>query len=410
MITSPIKRDKPTIGEQVRMDMVSSHKPDSLSPVAQDSVYSDQRFADMRDGKRGVTQPPAQIASSPIGVAERMGPGSGTITDSATGRQVRMDREGNTKYFDAGGNSIDKFTIGRKVMDAGNLGSTPNNPNAVLASRQPGQAVRYNNGGLNVEFAGNTPNSEIGAFTNSHRGLVTERQRGEKAYAEMMAKKQAMNGGLGEGPSRPVMPNLSGLGPDEIKAQVDAYQAQQATYDNFHQNATNRMNNESDNVNKAEQNKYMKDYYGGSVKNDTEKTQAMVNSSKLEDVTTERANSIRDQLMADPNNKDLQRKFEILTGKQPTRDYKADQRNKMISEIMGQTGITGEQIGYSDAARVYDIDQANLSGDPDEIAKANKKYMAPEEAEAYDKMDDITKSLFIQMDPEQKKLFLSTAK
>jgi hypothetical protein len=275
-----------------------------------------------------------------------------------------MDREGNTKYFDAGGNSIDKFTIGRKVMDAGNLGSTPNSPNVVLASRQPGQAVRYNNGGLNVEFAGNTPNSEIGAFTNLHRGLVTERQKGEKAYAEMMAKKQAMNGGLGEGPSRPTMPNLSGLGPDEIKAQVDAYQAQQATYDNFHQNATNRMNNESDNTNKAEQNKYMKDYYGGSVKNDTEKTRAMVNSSKLEDATTERVNSIKDQLAADPNNKDLQRKLEIYTDKQSARNYEIEQRNKMILAIMGQTGVTGEQVGYSDAAGIYDIDQAKSSGDP----------------------------------------------
>jgi hypothetical protein len=370
-------------------------------------VYGDQRFADMRDGKRGITQPPTQIASSPIGVAERMGPGSGTATDSATGRQIRMDREGNVKYFDAGGNSIDKFTIGRRVM--GNNGSG-HDPNAVLASRQPGQAVRYNNGGLNVEFAGNTPNNEIEAFTNSHRGLVTERQRGEKAYAEMMAKKQAMNGGLGEGPSRPVMPNLSGMAVSQQKAAVDAYQAQQVAYDNFHQNATNRMNNESDNVNKAEQNKYMKDYYGGSVKNDTEKTQTEINSSKLKDVTTERVNSIKDQLAADPDNKDLQRKLEIYTDKQSARNYEIEQRNKMILAMMGQTGVTGEQISHSRAAMTHDIDQAGLSGDPDEIIKAHKKHMAPGEVEAYDKMDDITKSLFIQMDPEQRKLFLSTAK
>jgi hypothetical protein len=124
----------------------------------------------------------------------------------------------------------------------------------VLAGRQPGQAVRYNRGGLSVEFAPNTSNQEIADFTGTHRGLVGARQEQEKIDAAQAAKLQAMNGGRGPGPDMPEMPDLSGLGPDEIKAQVAAYSARQSAYDNWHQNATQAENYQGQNANQSQQN------------------------------------------------------------------------------------------------------------------------------------------------------------
>jgi hypothetical protein len=192
-------------------------------------IFNDQRFQDMLDGTRGVRQADIPKATEKT-----------TYTNlDTTGKPIEGYRAVKTVV------PVESFPQASQALRP--KMTQPTNAD-ILAKRQPGQAIRYNNGGLSVEFAGSTPNSEITAFTDSHRGLVTERQKEEKAYAEAEARRQALNGGLGASPSPPSMPDLSGMTVNRQKAAVDAYRAQQVAYDNFQQNATARLNNQDQNT------------------------------------------------------------------------------------------------------------------------------------------------------------------
>lgn len=93
-------------------------------------------------------------------------------------------------------------------------------------------------GGLVVEFDKDTPASEVEAFTSQYRSIANARQANEKIAAKAQVARAALNGGRGPGPERPVMPDTTGMTVNRQRAAIDAFQAKQAAYDNFQQNAT----------------------------------------------------------------------------------------------------------------------------------------------------------------------------
>lgn len=132
---------------------------------------------------------------------------------------------------------------------------------SILDSRQPGQRVNYSNGGLNVQFAGNTPTDEIQRFTGTHSALTSQRAKDDAAAQGKEMARAALNGGRGPGPERPVMPNIAGMRPREAATLMDGYKAALSSHDNWQNNVTQVKNYDANNENQKEQNRLTGEHY-----------------------------------------------------------------------------------------------------------------------------------------------------
>ena len=235
-------------GEPIFDRRSANTKSSVSSPVNATTApfLADPRFEAMRIGKQNIRNATIDEAIAPfiaqkiatrlpeIGNREAMGAVGGTIRDEQTGETISMGANGVIHRFDANGKLIDKLSE-RNWGRPTNLQS--------LAGRKEGQSVNYSKGGLDVQFAGDTPTNEIQAFTGTHSSLADKREADNKVAAAELKALQAMNGGRGPGPDMPTMPDVSGMTVNRQKAAIGAYQAKQTAYDNWHQNANQAEQN-----------------------------------------------------------------------------------------------------------------------------------------------------------------------
>jgi hypothetical protein len=285
---------------KLKTDITTGNFPKRLdelpnSPVSPIGNYSksiekilpelDQRFQNMQSGQSGVSQDQIQSAQKQGKQFGSNGtddltvyPKSRQLSDNQSptftnnrGMLQARDQDGNLMSHQAGVDSVNQGMVRPGLRE---MSQDPNS--SILANRQPGQSVRYNKNGLNVEFAPGTSNQEISAFTNSHKqeseitrqNNVLKDLESKKANNLAMAKAQS---GIMDMPQRP---NVQGMSPNERKDAIDAYQSELLYVSQANQTAMNRHNNTGQNANAAETNRINDNYHKGLVANDTTKTVA----------------------------------------------------------------------------------------------------------------------------------------
>jgi hypothetical protein len=271
-----------------------------------------------------------------------------------------------------------------------NLGQNLVKTNAdILASRQPGQSVKYSKGGLDVTFAPGTSNQEISAFTDSHRresGITAQNEAAQAAntkYLRELAMEKARSGIM----DMPQKPDVRGMSPNERKDAIDAYQAELSYAAQANQTAMQGKNYQGQNVNAAEQNAISREHYGITGANEalraqtdaTTKTQEM-NLANSKDINIQRAlmNATPEQRQAyylglkeqkpnieklrvpiDPNNP-LLGEQEILVN---------TDTNKQINYNQKSTLTATSEAQYNNAKKKY-------ANNPEALAQIEQEYKA----------------------------------
>jgi hypothetical protein len=355
----------------------------------------DQRFQDMQAGIRGVSQDQIRDAQSrglqyksndqgDLIRAPKLNqlPNNQTPTfTNARGMLQARDQDGNLMSRQTG---IDANRQNELSRLAQNPIKTNDN---ILASRQPGQVVRYSRNGLTAEFAPNTSNQEISAFTDSHRresGITAQNEAAQAEntkYLRELAMEKARSGIM----DMPQKPDVRGMSPNERKDAIDAYQAELSYAAQVNQTAMQGKNYQGQNANAAEQNAISREHYGVTGANDTlraqtdatTKTQEM-NLANSKDIETQRAlmNATPEQRQAyylgqkeqkpnieklkvpiDPNNP-LLGEQDILVNTDTNKQINYDQKPRSTSEAQ-----------YNNAKKKY-------ANNPEALAQIEQEYKA----------------------------------
>jgi hypothetical protein len=324
-------------------------------------VLNDPRFEAMRLGQRGtsglgqnqvlagsgdtssVVERPTQRGFNANKIS------GGSIRDEQTGETVSITGSGGVQRFDANGNPVS--SISKRSWGA---------PSGGMQTADNGLQISGGNPSMMRQFTGETNALHKGGMEQAAELAAVQAKRDERVAAQM-----------------PQMPDTSGMSPRQEAQATEVYKAQ---LDSWDKSKTS-------------------DILGAHYKGEAELNKASADEKNLSVNYSKEVDSIRKELMADPNNKDLAIKLEIATMGASTAGNKKDsgsERAKLIRDVIKNSGkeMGEEKLSTEEAAQIVDEQQAVIDGK--DITEEKIKGMTASERAVYDASTDEQKVKFIQ--------------